>query len=50
MTLARVGSQALNLIASLCVPQSACLVAGCRDNLVTLRVELDLTDFVLVAL
>ena len=50
VTFSWVGSEALNLIAGLSAPQSAGLVARCSNNLVALRIKLDLTDFVLVAL
>lgn len=50
MTLARVLSQALELGAGLCRPNAARFVATRRRDHVTLRVERDLTDFVLVAL
>ena len=50
VTFSWVGSEALNFIAGLSAPQSASLVARCSNNLVALRIKLDLTDFVLVAL
>ena len=50
VTLAWVGSEALDLVARLGAPQAACLVTRSGDDLVALWVELDFTDFILVAL
>ena len=50
MTLAGVGAQALDLISCLNAPQAAGLVTRGGDDLVALRVKLDFTDFILVAL
>ena len=43
-------AEALNFVAGLGGPQSARLVAARRDNLVSLRVKRDFTDFILMAL
>ena len=45
-----VGSQALDFRACLCRPDPASLVATRRDDLVSLRVKRDFTDFIFVAL
>ena len=50
MTLAGVGTEALNFVSRLCRPNSASLIATRRDHLVPLRVKRDLTDFAFVTL
>ena len=50
MALARVGPQTLDFVTGVRRPDSACLVTARGDDLVSLRVERDLTDFILVAL
>lgn len=50
MTFRGIGSEALDLIASLGGPQAASPVATRSDYFVPLRVELDFTDLVLVTL
>ena len=42
--------KSLDQLTGVCVPQPASLIAACGDYLVTLRIELDLADFTLVAL
>ena len=50
VTFTRICSKALNLITGFCAPKSASLVAGGSDDLISLWVKLDFTDFVLVTL
>ena len=50
MTLTWIRSKTLYFISSICRPKTACFVTTCCDDLVTLWVKRDFTDFVFVSL
>lgn len=50
MTFTRLSTERLNAVARLSGPDPACLVATCRDDFVTLGIERNFTDLILVTL